>query len=307
MNGMKTKFFLILFFVFFVNAFSQSDTIIRNDTVIVIVRNTEPPKVVEFYLSGNFDAAKTAFENDNDYFKRAKYKGFYLQSIIESSDTARVLEFTNKNFGIYPYLWMIKDEDIKNIVGIEYMNDYAKRTKEKFIKEYPNINFDYFVALTHAGHRTSFFRNIYPDYFNNEAKGNDIFKRQHILDSLNVLSIDTLIKKYGVPSKENVLEFGISSFLLCVQHFDKDNLCRYKKYIKQIYKNNDMRPVDYALYMDRYLIYKGKKQLYATQLTRNENGKLEFYPIKNKTKVDKRRKEMGFDESANDYLRNFSH
>ena len=48
-----------------------------------------------------------------------------------------------------------------------------------------------------------------------------------------------------------------------------------------------MRPVDYAMYIDRYLVYKGKKQLYATQLTRNENGELEFYPIKTKQRLTK--------------------
>ena len=58
---------------------------------------------------------------------------------------------------------------------------------------------------------------------------------------------------------------------------------------------------DYALLFDRVLVSDGKPQIYGTQ-AKLENNKLTFYPIKDATKADKRRKKIGLPPLA-EYLK----
>lgn len=138
----------------------------------------------------------------------------------------------------------------------------------------------------------------------------DSFPNLFELDSLNLISIDRIIKKHGYPGKSLVGEPENSVAWLVIQHSDE-----IKKYIKMIRKEGKKGEIDktlVAMMEDRHLLHKERRQIYGTQGQQSiieENGKkyeIKYvWPIRNPKKVDKMRKEIGFKDSVEENARQF--
>ena len=96
---------------------------------------------------------------------------------------------------------------------------------------------------------------------------------------------------------------GDAAFLI-VQHSGDNRLTkRALKLIKIAVKNDEASKSSYAMMLDRYLMHKGKKQIYGTQAIAYSKGvdgngkpimgKRFLWPIEDEINVEKRRKEMG--------------
>jgi hypothetical protein len=123
-------------------------------------------------------------------------------------------------------------------------------------------------------------------------------------DSINELKAKAIIKKYGYPGYSLVGESS-NDFWAIIQHCDDDvpfqehALALMKK---EIAKNNASKR-NYAYLVDRILINKNQKQIYGTQLSRdNKTGKVSPFPLKYPKSVDKLRKQMGLEPLA-DYIK----
>lgn len=84
-------------------------------------------------------------------------------------------------------------------------------------------------------------------------------------DSLNILELNKLIKKYGFPGERLVGENSYLSAMVIILHFDRDT-CNHIMIdiLNNALKNGDLLPRDYAWIIDRHLNNAGKKQLYYT-------------------------------------------
>jgi len=98
-------------------------------------------------------------------------------------------------------------------------------------------------------------------------------------------------------------EAGDAAFLI-VQHSGNIRLIkRALKLIKIAVRNDEASKSSYVMMLDRYLMYKKKKQIYGTQARRYSKGidkngksiigKMFLWPIEDEINVSKRRKEMG--------------
>ena len=63
--------------------------------------------------------------------------------------------------------------------------------------------------------------------------------------------------------------------------------------MQEAVKKGKAQPEALALLEDRVLTNQGKEQIYGSQIKPNENGKYEFYPIKDETNVNNRRASLG--------------
>ena len=73
---------------------------------------------------------------------------------------------------------------------------------------------------------------------------------------------------------------------------------------QQIAKNNASK-AKYAYLTDRVLVNKAQKQIYGTELSRDNNtGKYSPFPLKDPRLIDKLRKELGLEPLAI-YINNF--
>jgi len=130
---------------------------------------------------------------------------------------------------------------------------------------------------------------------------NYIVKTIPVLDSLNLLRIEQIIRQYGYPGKSLVGTETNEAAFWVIQH--SQNIDKYLPVIQKAADKNELPFWLYGTMLDRSLMYKGKEQIYGTQgkgleILNTKTGKKEFttiiWPIKDVANVNKRRKKAGF-------------
>ena len=124
--------------------------------------------------------------------------------------------------------------------------------------------------------------------------------KQNRLDSLNLVFIEGVIKKYGYPGKTLVDTPANETAWYVLQHSPKIEL--YFDVIKQAAENGELPFRLYAMMLDRRLMQQGKEQVYGTQVS---SGRLKadksawfVWPIKDAATVNERRKKAGFTQTV---------
>ncbi|MFO0322582.1 MAG: DUF6624 domain-containing protein [Bacteroidota bacterium] len=126
-------------------------------------------------------------------------------------------------------------------------------------------------------------------------KFDSLMKMQHKLDSLNLLSLDSLINIYGWPDLTIVDSEDMHSAFYIAQHCnDVKKRMKYLKLIKKSTFEDNGSYRDYATYVDRTLFFKKKKQLYGTEQTIKDDNGPKMHPISNIKKLNNRRIKFGF-------------
>ena len=121
-----------------------------------------------------------------------------------------------------------------------------------------------------------------------------LWKKQTAIDEKNIARLQEIIAEYGWPGKSLVGRKAASAAFLVLQHADYDYQKQYLPLVREAFHSGELDGQYLALLEDRVLMREGKKQLYGTQLTRNqETDQLELYPIEDEINVDQRREEMG--------------
>lgn len=126
-------------------------------------------------------------------------------------------------------------------------------------------------------------------------------------DSVNELKAKAIIKKYGYPGYSKVGERASDDFWAIVQHCDND--IPFQEHVLALLKTevakNNANKEKYAYLVDRVLVNKSQKQIYGTQLSRdNKTMKFKPFPLKYPKQVDKLRKQVGLEPLA-DYVNSY--
>jgi|SRR6185369_8536566 len=125
------------------------------------------------------------------------------------------------------------------------------------------------------------------------TRGDSIAFMEYI-DSSNLVQVEALIAKYGWPGKSFVGENGNNTIFLVIQHSDLATQEKYFPMLKNSVANKESRPSALALLEDRILMRQGKKQVYGSQIVRDESsGGWKFYPIEDEKNVNLRRQKIG--------------
>jgi hypothetical protein len=123
---------------------------------------------------------------------------------------------------------------------------------------------------------------------------------QSQLDSLNVIFIEGIFKKYGYPGKTLVDTPANESAWYVIQHSKK--IHQYMPMMKKAAEHNELPFHLYAMMLDRDLMNEGREQVYGTQVACRDlkNGKNECFvwPIKDAATVNERRKKAGFAQTV---------
>ncbi len=121
-----------------------------------------------------------------------------------------------------------------------------------------------------------------------------LWKIIHDNDSLNQIKVKSIIEKHGWVGPDEVGQQGASTIFLVIQHSDSLTQATYLPLMREAVEKGKASASNLALLEDRVLTSQGKKQLYGSQLRRNQTtGKLEFFPIEDEPNVNARRAKMG--------------
>ncbi len=119
--------------------------------------------------------------------------------------------------------------------------------------------------------------------------------KQDIADSLNVLFVEGVFKKYGYPGKTVVDTPTNEAAWYVIQHSHK--IDQYMPLMKAAAEKGELPFRLYAMMLDRQLMNQNKEQIYGTQIScrkfKNIKDECIVWPIKDPANVNQRRKAAG--------------
>jgi hypothetical protein len=116
----------------------------------------------------------------------------------------------------------------------------------------------------------------------------------HKKDSINLVKIRSILDTYGWLGADIIGEQGNQTLFLVIQHSDQLTQEKYLPMMREAVKNGKATGSSLALLEDRVALGQGKKQLYGSQIGRDEKTQAYFVlPLEDPDNVDKRRAEVG--------------
>lgn len=117
-------------------------------------------------------------------------------------------------------------------------------------------------------------------------------RKENIINAIN-----GIIEKYGFPTMQMVGKFAVYQSYNILEYTNQ--LVKYYPEVNQAFLKKRIEPELYAQITDKYLMLKGKKQLYGTlfrtgtKYDKKYPGTFILSPVKNFKELNKRRLEMG--------------
>jgi hypothetical protein len=121
----------------------------------------------------------------------------------------------------------------------------------------------------------------------------------------NLIIVKKILDERGWPGENIIGHYGNWALFLVIQHSNLDTQEKYLPMMREAVKKGNASPGNLALLEDRVALRQGKKQIYGSQLERDEiTGESYVLPLEDPDNVDKRRAAVGL-EKLQDYLLNF--
>ncbi|WP_225037348.1 DUF6624 domain-containing protein [Winogradskyella sp. SM1960] len=124
-------------------------------------------------------------------------------------------------------------------------------------------------------------------------------------DSINLIKIQKILDERGWLGQDIIGRQGNMTLFLVIQHSDLEIQEKYLPMMRDAVKKGNAQSRNLALLEDRVALRKGKRQIYGSQIGRNqETGEFYVLPIDDPENVDKRREEVGLD-LLSDYVSDY--
>lgn len=113
-------------------------------------------------------------------------------------------------------------------------------------------------------------------------------------DAINLIKVKAILDQYGWLGDDVVGGQGNTTLFLVIQHADLSTQEKYLPMMREAVKNGKVQGSSLALLEDRVALRRGKKQIYGSQIGRdNETQQYYVSPLEDPDNVDKRRTEVG--------------
>lgn len=113
-------------------------------------------------------------------------------------------------------------------------------------------------------------------------------------DSLNELEVIKIIDEHGWVGRSEVGRSANSGLWLVIQHAPREIQEKYVPLLRESVKKGESKGSHLALTEDRILMRQGKKQLYGSQVKRDqETGKFYLHPVEDPHTLNERRDALG--------------
>lgn len=124
-------------------------------------------------------------------------------------------------------------------------------------------------------------------------------------DSINLIKVRKILDERGWLGPDIIGNQGNLTLFLVIQHADIETQEKYLPMMREAVKKGNTTAANLALLEDRVALRKGEKQIYGSQVGRNqETGEYYVSPLIDPDNVDKRRKEVGLG-TMQEYISNW--
>lgn len=124
-------------------------------------------------------------------------------------------------------------------------------------------------------------------------------------DSINLIKVRKILDERGWLGPDVIGRQGNSTLFLVIQHADLETQEKYLPMMREAVKKGNAQPSALALLEDRVALGQGKKQIYGSQIGRDQaTGEYYVLPLTDPENVDQRRAEVGLGP-LQDYVSNW--
>lgn len=132
-----------------------------------------------------------------------------------------------------------------------------------------------------------------------------IWKCIHDQDSENQKKITRILDEKGWLGQDRIGKWGNTTLFLVIQHSPIEIQKRYLPMMREAVIKNNAKASHLALLEDRVALRTNKRQIYGTQIYKDEEtGKCYVAPLEDPKNVDEKRASIGL-ESLQEYLSNW--
>lgn len=259
----------------------------------------------------NHKAFNTSLQFYNEAIRLRKDQDYVLYNAACSAALAgeipRSFELLNLSIdsGWSNFRHLRTDNDLNPLHGTEFWEKIIKRIEFIESKYDRSLQIKLLEILDDDQKARNEYLNSIKVYGNNSENVKSAAKIVLSKDSINLIKIKNIISEYGWVSPEKVGQEASSCIFLVIQHSDIKTQEEYLPLLKDAVKSKYAKASYLALLEDRIAIRKNKKQIYGSQVGKDEKtGKHYVYPIEKPFQVDKRRSKVGLGPLS-DYLKNW--
>lgn len=304
-NNMKTLFTTFAIVITFFT-FSQEDYTKYRELVGIAMKEYQNK---EYLKSGlKFSEAFVALGNKGSWGDR--YNAGCAWALANQPDSAFVQLYILANkFESTNLSQMLSDKDFVNLYSDKRWDDVIAIIKANKEKEEKNYDKPLVAILDTIYQEDQKYRQqideIEKQFGRNspemEAHWNLIGEK----DSINLIKVKKILDERGWLGADIISEQGNSTLFLVIQHSDLETQVKYLPMMREAVSKGKAEPSSLALLEDRTALGLGKKQIYGSQIGRdNETGVFFVLPLEDPTNVDKRREQVGLG-TLQDYVSNW--
>lgn len=133
----------------------------------------------------------------------------------------------------------------------------------------------------------------------------ELWRKQKMADDHNIRRLEEIIAAHGWPKRSVFGAEAANAAFLILQHADISFQKKYVALCRDAVAAKEMSGSSLALLEDRILLREGKKQIYGSQVQRNDADEWEPLPLEDEAGVDARRARVGLQPLAK-YLLGFA-
>lgn len=175
-----------------------------------------------------------------------------------------------------------------DVIEANYDRPLQKQLLEIFEKD-QEIRRQFIAALQQYGYQSK--------------EADSLRKIMVVTDSINLAAIKSILDEKGWVGESKVGAQGNQTLFLVIQHSDLKTQQHYLPMMRDAVKQGNARASSLALLEDRVAIGEGRRQIYGSQIGRNERlNKHYILPLEDPDNVDKRRADVGLEPLA-DYVK----
>lgn len=125
-------------------------------------------------------------------------------------------------------------------------------------------------------------------------------------DSINLIKVTAILDQFGWLGADVIGGQGNTTLFLVIQHADQKTQEKYLPMMREAVKNGKASGSNLALLEDRVALGQGKKQIYGSQIYRDQKTSKYFVaPIEDEVNVNKRRASVGLGP-LEDYVKHWN-
>ncbi len=241
-----------------------------------------------------------AFALSNNKEKSSdRYNAACSWALVNKIDSAFVQLFKIVKYDNYTnYNHITTDTDLTNLYSDKRWNEiveFVKANKEKVEANYdkPLVSILDTIYKEDQTYRKQI-KGIEEKYGRESKEMKTHWKLIVEKDSINLIKVQKILDEHGWLGTDLIGSQGNSTLFLVIQHSPLDVQEKYLPMMRNAVKKGNARANSLALLEDRVALRKGERQIYGSQIGRDQvTGEYYVSPLIDPDNVDKRRSEVG--------------